>query len=360
MTPTSTHTQTLVLAALLGGVVLGGIATLSLDVFADGDPATDNAPQRIPYQGTLEFDGQPVNAIGQAAIPMRFSIYDGPEAEAPVYQQDLNVEVFGGRFTAILGPTDIDGVQIATVVAGADPLQLGITLLNGPGEEDDIILSNRQEILATPYAMWATSSTNLAVGNDANIGRNLTVGNNISAGNDITATRTVNAGDDVNAAADVIAGGAIRPSAGDSGHGIDFPNHIGGGSGDGAWIRYLDQGGESTRLQIGIENDPADDIEFHQDGSARMRIDNNVNVLTNMSISGNLSVSGQMRVPAASDRLDDSKVGIELQRMENCSGQRGRLVVRRVGNDNDDALCICLDGGSRHGNRERWYCIEPD
>lgn len=69
--------------------------------------------------------------------------------------------------------------------------------------------------------------------------------------------------------------GSIRPAMGNNENaGIFFPTDIGGGSGDEAFIRYFTQGGENTKLQIGINNDSDDDISFYQGGAERMNIYN--------------------------------------------------------------------------------------
>ena len=53
----------------------------------------------------------------------------------------------------------------------------------------------------------------------------------------------------------------IQPSSGNTDtKGINFPQNIGGGTGDKAYIRYYAESGENTRLLIGIENDSDDDI----------------------------------------------------------------------------------------------------
>tara|TARA_R100000329_G_scaffold18136_5_gene18162 strand:+ start:5538 stop:7331 length:1794 start_codon:yes stop_codon:yes gene_type:complete len=54
----------------------------------------------------------------------------------------------------------------------------------------------------------------------------------------------------------------VMPSSGDSdSKGIFFPQNIGGGSGDKAFMRYyVDGSGENTRLHIGIRNDADDDL----------------------------------------------------------------------------------------------------
>ncbi len=151
---------------------------------ADGDPATDSVPRILPYQGRLAVDGAPVDATGEDALHLLFALYDGPDGEAPVYAQPLVVEVFAGRFTASIGPVGEgpDGAPrpIDEVIAAADDLYLGMTLLGDPDDPaDDIPLANRQRIYATPYAMWSTTATNLSVAGQARIGGDLAVGGGV-------------------------------------------------------------------------------------------------------------------------------------------------------------------------------------
>ena len=170
---------------LAAGVLLGLITALTVTAMADGDPTTDTVPRVLPYQGTLEFNGQPVHALGEDAIPMRFSLFDGPSSDTAIYNQELSIEVYAGRFTASIGPlgTNADGeeVTITEVIQAADDLYLGMTLL-GDGENPDVALSNRQRIHASPYALWTTSATNLnvaanlSVRGDALFGGGVTVG----------------------------------------------------------------------------------------------------------------------------------------------------------------------------------------
>ena len=61
--------------------------------------------------------------------------------------------------------------------------------------------------------------------------------------------------------------GKIIPSAGaGANNGIVFPLDAFGGSGDKASIQYITRGGESTSLQLKIENDVDDNIEFSATG----------------------------------------------------------------------------------------------
>ncbi|MEO1270277.1 MAG: hypothetical protein AAFX99_19485, partial [Myxococcota bacterium] len=56
---------------LFTGLAMGIITTLTLNVMADGDPTTDSVPRSLPYQGTLEVNGEPLNALGADALNIR-------------------------------------------------------------------------------------------------------------------------------------------------------------------------------------------------------------------------------------------------------------------------------------------------
>ncbi|MCB9541068.1 MAG: hypothetical protein R3F65_01850 [bacterium] len=160
------------LAALLAALTVFTVAPAAR---ADGDPRTDAVPRMLPYQGLLELDGRPVHATGDDALHLLFALYAAPDMEQPVYQQPIVVEVYSGRFTATIGPIGQgpDGTEraIADVIAAADDLSLGITLLGDPDDPaDDIALGNRQRIHATPYAMWSTTATNLGVAGRLDVG----------------------------------------------------------------------------------------------------------------------------------------------------------------------------------------------
>ncbi|MEO1269858.1 MAG: hypothetical protein AAFX99_17365, partial [Myxococcota bacterium] len=117
-------------ASVFAGVALGVTLSTGWSVFADGNPATDTVPRTIPYQGVLEFNGNPVNASGANAIPVQFELYTGPSTPNPVYSQRIDLEVFSGRFTAIIGPIDDGGLPLVEVIQAADDLHIGMTLLN--------------------------------------------------------------------------------------------------------------------------------------------------------------------------------------------------------------------------------------
>lgn len=207
------------LPLVLAGLALGVVSSVALSALADGDPTTDDVPRMFPYQGVLESDGVPVNATGERALLIRFALFDGPDAETPVYVQDNAVEVFGGRFTTTLGPAgataDGDFLPIAPVIEAGDDLYLGMILLGDPDDDaDDVALSGRQRILATPYALWTTSAASFSVANDLSVGGavnaaqvdaaqvnadRVEVTHDLNAGGAVTATGAVTA-DQVNAA----------------------------------------------------------------------------------------------------------------------------------------------------------------
>ncbi|MEO1270410.1 MAG: hypothetical protein AAFX99_20175, partial [Myxococcota bacterium] len=156
---------------------MGTLTTLTWSVVADSNPTTDDVPKQLPYQGVLEFNGEPLHATGEDAVAVTFALYDGPDAMAPVYSQQLSIEVFSGRFTALIGPVDDQGTPLTEVIRAADDLRLGMTLLGDVNDpNDDVEMTNRQRILPTPYALWSTSATAFTVATDLNVGGLVTAG----------------------------------------------------------------------------------------------------------------------------------------------------------------------------------------
>lgn len=86
----------------------------------------------------------------------------------------------------------------------------------------------------------------------------------------------------------------LTPSAGKGNNGIIFPSNPGGGSGDGAWIKYYPRNGESCTLEIGTSNDRDDNISLMSSG--------NVGIGT-MTPTDKLDVNGWVRVLSDSNPL---------------------------------------------------------
>ena len=160
-----------ILAAVAGCAIVLSFASTHT-ALADGNPATDQVPRLVPYQGTLEKDG--VAVTGQ--VQMTFGIFDGATSTTPAWTEKLAVNVYSGRFMALLGSTTVaSATNLAKAIANADDLYLRVTLNNASG---DVALSNRQRFLPTPFAIWATASTNLqATSINAPTGNPLTLNN---------------------------------------------------------------------------------------------------------------------------------------------------------------------------------------
>ncbi|MEO1273688.1 MAG: hypothetical protein AAFX99_36860, partial [Myxococcota bacterium] len=60
------------------------ILMASYQAIADGDSPLQPIAHQIPYQGYLERDGLPVNAVGDEALPMTFTLYQGDDEAAPM------------------------------------------------------------------------------------------------------------------------------------------------------------------------------------------------------------------------------------------------------------------------------------
>ena len=171
----------LFVAANLAGALCAGLVLLGSYALADRDASTDEVPRLIPYNGTMTFEGQPVDAKGADARWLRFDVYD---ANVEVFSQTLQVEVDKGNFSALLGPTDDDGTALEDVVRDADDLQVSITVLNDPDDEsDDVAMSNPQRLAITPYALWATHGLALNVGNELEVARDLNISGDLQVRN---------------------------------------------------------------------------------------------------------------------------------------------------------------------------------
>ena len=98
--------------------------------------------------------------------------------------------------------------------------------------------------------------------------------------------------------------GNIIPSVGNSsGSGIQFPTDPGGGGGDQAFIRYFVTGGETTKLRIGVDNDPDDTLGLWQMGEERLTIYNgNVGIGTPLP---QTPLHIKQRAPNTGIRLED-------------------------------------------------------
>ncbi|MBM4372322.1 MAG: hypothetical protein FJ098_11750, partial [Deltaproteobacteria bacterium] len=139
------------------GALFALTLAFGLRALADGDPATDQVPRYIPYQGTLEKDG-----VGMSAtVTLTFQLYDGADAATPVWTEELAVPVYAGRFTALLGSSSgVSVTSLTETVRDADDLHLAILIEDG---EQQVPLSNRQRFMPLPYALWSTSATDFRV-----------------------------------------------------------------------------------------------------------------------------------------------------------------------------------------------------
>ena len=98
---TSSH-----LLGLLVGLCIGSLVFSTLIVMADRDENHPGIPQVIPYQGVLELNGQAINRLGDNAMQIEFRLYNSidPNNNNVLYRQRITVEVYQGRFTALIGP----------------------------------------------------------------------------------------------------------------------------------------------------------------------------------------------------------------------------------------------------------------
>jgi len=105
--------------------------------------------------------------------------------------------------------------------------------------------------------------------------------------------------------------GQIIPKIGNDGSsGIYFPTDPGGGGGDAAFIRYYVESGETTKLLIGINNDPDDRLSLYQYGGERLTIYNGCVGINTITPTSTLHVNGSFTATSKYFSIDhplDSK-----------------------------------------------------
>ena len=241
------HPKTLAIA--IGSSVATALLVTALTAYADGNPSTDQVPKLIPYQGTLEKDGTGVT--GQ--VPMTFSLFDGSAATTAAWTEKQTVNVFAGRFLAMLGATSAtSATNLAKTLTNADDVYLAVTLNTGSG---DVPLSNRQRFLPTPYSLWTTASTNFKT-------------NSVDAPSGVPLT--LNAGTKT----EVQVGGNLRLR----GYDVTFSPLDAGPRGDGGRAVVQDTGDTLA-------------LNFNGDFAGGVRVDGAVNVPGNLTVGTSLSVN---------------------------------------------------------------------
>ena len=347
-----------VLASSLGSAVVAVLLVTALNALADRSPGTDGVPRVIPYRGTLEQDGQPYDG----GITMVFRLHD--EAEALVFEEPQEVQVYQGRFSVLLGSTGPDRLaELTRAVTDADEVYLSIALRQGDGEETP--LSNRQRFLPVPFALWATASTDLQVGNTLTVAghtesgtlgvsgqasvatlgvlEGAEVGDDLGVGGALTVEETLEVGGTVATGGTLTVGGRnieFAPIEGVSTGGIVAAN----GGGD---ILVLNRGGGFRDLWI--EGDTlsleAPNLRFRRDGQylpALTLREDGLYLSHGRHIPGGVIADGNFTVTGSMVLSHDNFYFGENERTD------GGIIARR---DLDDALVLnavrSFAGGTR-------------
>jgi hypothetical protein len=194
------------------GATIACLAAFGLGVLAgplEESRVDKGVPLLIPYQGWLEQNGSPVNAIGQERVDFRLALFDDPVLtenhrvwpDETIFGDDAwdyhSVNVYSGRFALNIGE-DKAYQHIADT-----PLYLEVQV-RGPGaaaQDPYVPLLGRQRFLASPYSVAAdradtdflvpgsltagsaslgnTTAAALATDNDLAVGGNLSVSGNV-------------------------------------------------------------------------------------------------------------------------------------------------------------------------------------
>ena len=127
---------------------------------ADGNPATENVPRVIPYEGTIELDG----AAYTGTLDMRFTLYD--DADTSLWNETYSVagdsgapvDVYAGSFSVLLG----EFVDLSTVILDAEELYVGVTI-STDDFATETALAGRQLVGPAPFAIWAAAAADFTV-----------------------------------------------------------------------------------------------------------------------------------------------------------------------------------------------------
>jgi hypothetical protein len=137
-----------------GLIALGVIAT-TLAIGVAVQAAGDGPPTRaIPYQGRLEFAGNPPSGVHT----MTFTLYDDATAGSVLHTEDIDVPVYAGAFSALIGEGGLpDSVYTAaelylamavdgSPLAGRQQIFASHRIVDPPGE----FSTGKQTITAAP------------------------------------------------------------------------------------------------------------------------------------------------------------------------------------------------------------------
>jgi|GEM_PF-1459677 len=192
--------------------------------------------------------------------------------ERPYAKLEVDGPVLSGIKRGILGTTE-KGEKLA--LAWESNGNVGIGTLNST--DDKLVVSGSVRLMSKANPIRITSewtafpdlSTKQAeICNDTTYHKALMIVGNQSAGQgrkvaiwdrlDVNGLLYVNGNMQISQ--------ALNVTYGKGNNGIIFPNDPGGGSGDGAWIKYYPRSGEACTLEIGISNDFNDNISFISSG----------------------------------------------------------------------------------------------
>ncbi|MEL6182488.1 MAG: hypothetical protein AAFS10_26260 [Myxococcota bacterium] len=249
-------------------VLIGLILAVGVRSMAE-DSELDVGPRTLPYRGILDFNGSPLNG----PVDLKFTLTNDASGENTTCwfeEEHDNVIAHAGRFSVNIG-------SVAGALPGctfnSNSMSILVAVRNADSSGDYIALAGVQRINPAPFSYWSAEGADFKNDGDLTVDGNIS---NPSGSVTIDDSLQVNSGLNVqgninNSTGNVVVSdnlnvtGALTARAGSSASdGITWPDNAFGGSGDDAWIRYYRDGsGENTALQIGIGNDPNDNIEFY-------------------------------------------------------------------------------------------------
>lgn len=150
------------------GALFGLVSAVALTSLAE-DTELDSDPRVVPYNGVLEYNGQPLN--GQADLQFTLTDVPGGEGANCIFTEDHdNVTAYSGRFSVNIGRVAGD-LPDCIFNSEAMYIEIGVRDATANDDQDDtndayVTLAGNQRIHPVPFSYWAAEGSDLKVDGD--------------------------------------------------------------------------------------------------------------------------------------------------------------------------------------------------
>ena len=134
-------------------LILSGFVFTMLTLAGTGNALADQAPFKIPYQGLLQLNGNPLNTT----MSIRFKLSKDAGGANVLWQDTFQVEIANGHFSVVFG----DQAALPVEIGNLSEYYLEIILK--PDTPEATALSPRQRLLPALNAQTAFQGNNFSV-----------------------------------------------------------------------------------------------------------------------------------------------------------------------------------------------------